>query len=463
MQSLTPLTVAAGICALLCCVRGVTIIRQIQWIPITVVVGLLLLLETTVAIPIQDFFPALVDFSVVAKNRAAMSMLIFTTVFAVGQEMMLLAARRKQKHGPGPAGYDADKLLFFAIAFWTVAMLGHFYFLFLKQNIEFLPTAIKSFGDPDDHYGYRAYFSKTVYDAGRGQWVSYMAMFLFSPLALVLLSSAYLIRRAHLPAVLALSLVVVMPFVQIIHGQRSPLVVFAGLVVLCFIYARRGHRLQQILLSKKLYGYAFAVTALALFLGAGIYTITDKMEPLEAITMLFNRVFVVPAVTPNFIYELFPEQFDFRGFRGCFFMHDRHAITSDVTYGDLAIALQGVSSNVNSCAVAVGYSGLGYFGAALVSIVIVGMALALDILLLHEPPILRIAALLISLNSIQVLASEGLQSAVFSQGYIICAIIMIVCFRLSRSRTSEFPEHRNFVTGNNVLTNPVVESLQRRT
>src|SRR5688572_1813967 len=171
MQSLTPLTLAASICALLCCVRSIMIIRQLSWIPITVVVGLSLLLETTVAIPIQDFFPALVDFSVVAKNRAAISMLIFTAVLAVGQEMMLLAARRKQKHVLESGGYNADKLLFFAIAFWIVAMLGHFYFLFLKQNIEFLPTAINSFRDPDDHYGYRAYFSKIVYDAGRGQWV----------------------------------------------------------------------------------------------------------------------------------------------------------------------------------------------------------------------------------------------------------------------------------------------------
>jgi hypothetical protein len=454
MQSLTPYTIAAGIVALVCCLRSVMIVRQLQWIPITVVLGLSLLLRVTMAIPIQDFFPVLVEFSEVAKNRAAICMLIFAAVFVVGQELMFSAARRRQNQIPNASGYTADKLLFFAAAFWGIAMLGHVYFLFVKQNVEFFPTAIRSFADPDDHYGYRAYFTQIVYDARRGQWVSYMAMFLFSPLALVLLASAYLIQRSRSAAVLWVSLVLVTPFVQIIHGQRSPLVLFSALAILSFLYARRGHDLQRILLSKKLYGYGALLTLVALFLGAGIYTVSDKMGALDAVLMFFNRVFVVPAVTPNFIYELVPEQFDFRGFRECFFMKDRLAVTSDVTYGDLSMALQGVSSNVNSCAVAVGYSGLGFFGAALVSVVIVGMAVALDMFLLREPPLMRIAALLITLDAIQVLTSESLEGAVFSRGYVVCALVLIACFRLSRSRTSDLRQEPPLGASDTLVTRP---------
>jgi hypothetical protein len=451
MQSLTPFTVAAGVVALACCFRSVMIVRQLQWIPITVVLGLSLLLRVTVAIPIQDFFPVLVDFSEVAKNRAAICMMIFAAVFVVGQELVFGAARRRQHLFPDATGYTAEKLLFFAAAFWGIAMLGHLYFLFLKQNVEFFPTAIRSFADPDDHYGYRAYFTQIVYDARRGQWVSYMAMFIFSPLALVLLASAYLIRPSRLTAILWLSLVLVTPFVQVIHGQRSPLVLFTGLALLSFLYARRGHDLQRILLSKKLYGYGALLTLVALFLGAGIYTVSDKMGALDAILMFFNRVFVVPAVTPNFIYELIPEQFDFRGLRACFFMKDRMAVTSDVTYGDLSMALQGVSSNVNSCAVAVGYSGLGFVGAAVISVITVGMAVALDILLLREPPLMRIAALLITLDPIQVLTSESLEGSIFSRGYVISALVLIACFRLSRSKPSDLRQEPPFSASDTVV------------
>jgi hypothetical protein len=178
------------------------------------------------------------------------------------------------------------------------------------------------------------------------------------------------------------------------------------------------------------------------------------MGALDAVLMFFNRVFVVPAVTPNFIYELVPEQFDFRGFRECFFMKDRLAVTSDVTYGDLSMALQGVSSNVNSCAVAVGYSGLGFFGAALVSVVIVGMAVALDMFLLREPPLMRIAALLITLDAIQVLTSESLEGAVFSRGYVVCALVLIACFRLSRSRTSDLRQEPPLGASDTLVTRP---------
>jgi hypothetical protein len=456
MQSLTPYTLAAGVMALICCFRSVAIIRQLQWIPITAVLGLSLLLRTTLAIPIQDLFPVFVDFSDVAKNRAAVSMLIFAAVFMAGQEIMFAASRR-QRQVPDASGYTADKLLFFAALFWGIAMLGHVYFLFIKQNIEFFPTAIRSFADPEDHYGYRAYFTQMVYDARRGQWVSYMAMFLFSPLALVLLASAYLIRKSRVALVLWVSLVVVTPFVQIIHGQRSPLVLFSALAILSFLYARKGHDLHRILLSKKLYGYAALLTFVALALGAGVYTVSDKMGPLDAIVMFFNRVFVVPAVTPNFIYELIPDQFDFRGLRQCLFMKDRFAVTSDVTYGDLSMALQGVSSNVNSCAVAVGYSGLGFLGAALVSIMIVGMAVVLDLLLLREPPIMRIAALLISLDPIQVLTSESMEGAVFSRGYVVCGLILIACFRLSRNKSVE--SNANTLTGNDSMLNSPVYRL----
>jgi hypothetical protein len=439
MQSLTPLTLAAGLLGLICCVRGVLIIQQIRWIPITVFLGIAILLRTTVAIPIQDFFPAVVEFSTVAKNRAAICMLIFTAVLAIGQEVVYRTARGRQAQAPVFTNYDADKLLLFAAGFWAIAMLGHFYFLVLKQNIEFLPTALGSFGDPDDHYGYRAYFTQIVYDARRGQWVSYLSMFLFTPLALVLLASAYLIKRGPIPALLWLMLVLVTPVAQVVHGQRSPLVIFGALVILTFIYATRGYELQKILLSRKLYTYAALFMMVSLFLGAGIYTISDKMGPLEAVLMFFHRVFVVPAVTPNFIYELIPEQFDFRGLLECFFMKDRHAVTAGVTYGDLSMALQGVSSNVNSCAVAVGYSGLGYFGAGLVSLVMISIACVLDFLLLREPAIMRIAALLISLDAVQVLTSEGLDGAVFSRGYAICALIVVACFHLSRTRLRESP------------------------
>jgi hypothetical protein len=453
MQSLSLYTLAASIVGLMCCLRGVIILRRVQWIPITVVLGLSLILRVTLAIPVQDFFPSVVDFSLVAKERAAISMLIFAIALAIGQEVLLLVAMRRDRAYETRV-YNSDRILLFAIAFWGISMLGHLYFLFFKQNIEFFPTAIRSFADPDDHYGYRAYFTQIVYDARRGQWVSYMAMFLFSPIALLLISTAYLIKRSRLAVALWISLVVVTPFVQIIHGQRSPLVLFFGLAILSILYARRGHEVQRILLSKKLYGYGALLTLVALFLGAGIYTVSDKMGALDAILMFFNRVFVVPAVTPNFIYELFPEQFDFRGFRECFFMKDRLAITSDVTYGDLSMALQGVSSNVNSCAVAVGYSGLGFLGAAVISVMTVGMAVALDMLLLREPPLMRIAALLITLDPIQVLTSESLEGSIFSRGYVISALVLIACFRLSRSRTSDLRNEPPLGAGDTLVTRP---------
>jgi hypothetical protein len=436
MESFTPLTVLCSVVCLAYAARGIFIIGRVRWIPITVLLGAMVALRCGVAIPFQSLFENVVDFSTVAMERAAIAMLIFATVGAVAQEFVYRSFRRRKSKGVTSL-LNVNVLVGCAIFFWGLAMLGHVYFLFIKRNIDFLPTALGSFANPDDHYAYRAYFGKLVYNARVGQWVSYLSLFILTPIALVLLGAAYHLRNSLLLAVLAIFLVGIAPVAAIIHGQRSILVILAVISLLSGALALKGNKLQELLLDKRVFLYGSAFFVGINLLGGVIYSITNRTAFGESMTMMIVRVFVVPAVTPNFIYELFPEQFDYRGLAGCFKMLDRLAETSDITFGDLAMALQGVSSNANSTFIAVGYSGLGFFGVFLISVVTLAMAVSLDRLLQEESTVVRLVVLFVSLDPIQALTSDHLHTGVFSRGYFVSALVLIACFRVATLRAAK--------------------------
>jgi len=433
MQGITPLTLACGLVSVIISLRGIIIVSRLRWVPITVALGIIMLLRTGLGVPLQDFFPPVVDFSVVAKERAAICVLIFAAIVALGQELVCGRALRRPR-AIEETSYNPGMLLVLGALFWSASMLGQLYFLFIKQNIDLLPTAISSFGNPDDHYGYRMYFGQISSGAGRGQYTSLTSLFVFGPIALMLLAAVYLFNRSVIAALLWLSLVCIMPVAALIHGQRSPLVIFGALAFISFIFGLWGRRIGQTMVSKKIYLYAAFISLVVVMLGASIYRLTNKVSVAESIALMLERLFIVPAVTPNFIYELIPEQFGFRGFLQCFYMHDRLTVTTDVTYGDLAIALTGASYNVNSGAFTVGYSGLGFAGSAMISAVMVAMAVGLDRLLINETALVRITALILNLDPLQLLTSEGLFGCIQIRGYIFSALIVVACLRFSRRR-----------------------------
>jgi hypothetical protein len=434
MTSVTLLTIACAVASLACCIRGFWIVRETRWLPITAALGWITLSRIGIGVPLQDFFEGEVVFSALAKERAAAAVLIFSLVLFVGQEAALRIMRKKSQvrelfH------YDHRILFFVGAALWALAMIGHLYFL--AKNIELLPMALTSFSNPDDHYGYRMYFGSLVYNAGRGQFSSYLSLFIFTPLALTLLAAAY--RYSRIKAIIAMMAAIsaIAPAVAVIHGQRSPLVALTVLSCATFALALSSQALSLLLARGRIVVLALGLAFLGFLSGSAVYAYTTKAGVGEAMLMMLNRIIIVPAATPNYIFELIPDQFDYRGIAGVFYMPDRFAETSDVSYGDLAVALTGVSFNVNSWAVAVGYSGLGFVGVLLVSLIIVALAVCLDKLLAGEPTVVRLASLILSIDAIQTLANEGLFYTVVLRGFFIFPLLVIASFRLARRPAPE--------------------------
>jgi hypothetical protein len=435
MDSLTLFPVLCGLFSLLVIFRSVHLIRRQGWISVTAFMAIMMLSRTAIGVPLQDFFVLPVQdvkFSGVAMTRSAICMLIFAIIVAIGQEIV---ARMSGRIRPSSEeSYDSSRLFAMGVCFWLVAMAGQIYFLFVKGNISMFPTALRGFGDPEDHYSYRAYATSVLDNAGLGQSAHYLGLFIFTPIALVLLASAYLFSKNTAALLLWIVLVLATPVPIIINGQRSPLVVSGAWALLTLGFALYGHKVHAILLTRRLYLSLIAVFVIVVALGSGVYLFTNKAGILESVLMMIDRLFIVPAVTPNYIYELIPEQFNFRGFTGVFYMPNRHADVTEITYGDLSVAITGFSSNVNSHAIAVGYSGLGYLGAFLISLVLVGTAVLSDRLLVREALLIRAAAFIVTLDPLQVLTSEGFWDAVINRTYIISTLVIIFAFRLSSRR-----------------------------
>ena len=165
---------------------------------------------------------------------------------------------------------------------------------------------------------------------------------------------------------------------------------------------------------------------------AVVYMITNQIGPLDGFITALWRIFVVTSVAPLYFYELFPEYFQFRGLHGMLFIGDRFNPQADLTYADLGRVLQGAFFNPNAGYFAVAYSGLGFAGVILTVFLVNFLCFIVDRMAFQSDSVTRAGVLLVSLNAIQVLASDHLMYALTGHGFVISALLIIALDKLGR-------------------------------
>jgi hypothetical protein len=117
--------------------------------------------------------------------------------------------------------------------------------------------------------------------------------------------------------------------------------------------------------------FLFISSAFSLF----IYLFSRDIE--NPILSLVDRAFIVPCGTNNYYYSVFPEKMSFEGFMNSF-------LPREGLFNDVAFASTNISFGANAFFLAIAYSGSGYLGVIIVSLVFCLVAYFQDCFLIRR-------------------------------------------------------------------------------
>lgn len=426
------IVIISFLAALLYTFYALRALKRIKKFSLLVLTNLFVSLRTGLGLLVYYFSPEIwpVGFSETAIARGAVAIIVLSCIFSLFQFLLL----RLTRHDENPP--IATNHLFFLSGFLALALaiLGQMYFLVIKGNLLYLIQAIENFANPATHYSYREQITRTLYGAGKGQYASYLSLFLFGPVATILVAIYQIQKRRKVFSAFWGFLIFVEIISAFIHGQRSPVVFYLLWGILIAYFVKKGEEFENWILGKRFGRRITGLTLIMLSISAAVYVFTNRRSLLESFALAAWRAILVPSITPLYFYELFPGYFHFRGLYGAFFIGDRFNPHADVTYADLGYVLQGVSFNPNAAYFAVAYSGLGFAGLILVALIVNLLCLIVDTMALRTNPVVRSGVILVSLNAIQTLASDHLMFAITGHGFGCTALIILAIDRLGQRR-----------------------------
>jgi hypothetical protein len=257
------------------------------------------------------------------------------------------------------------------------------YFVF-GPGINLLINTQFSFESTLDAVAHRSEKRDSV-SMGQGSYLASLASKVIFPIAAFFYMKS--VQNKKLKYLLVILLLVFSAFYAIQTRQKAPMF---GVLIAYALLLITNTKFKDINLKK------FVLTPLlAIILGVILYIVNFGLSIKVAIISFFARVFVIPAATEvNFFYVL-PNLVPFRGFENILTIPLRSS--SELSIVDIAFMATGDYFSSNASFIAISWSGFGYVGVLLVSILFVSILLFLDKLLLKVDYInyLRIVFLLI--------------------------------------------------------------------
>jgi hypothetical protein len=154
-----------------------------------------------------------------------------------------------------------------------------------------------------------------------------------------------------------------------------------------------------------------------------------------AIQAVFARLLVIPGATETNYFYVFPDIYFFRGIDRILLINLGHfPVLDDITIFDVAVAATGDRFSSNASFLAVAWSGAGFWGVALASIILVGVLIALDRFLLSVDNRVYIVLVALTVQSFLGLSSGSLLDYIHWGGFIIPLAILIVVYISRKTR-----------------------------
>src|SRR5687768_570488 len=178
--------------------------------------------------------------------------------------------------------------------------------------------------------------------------------------------------------------------------------------------------------------------------GIIIFQAATGLDFAGALTEFFIRLVIVPAYVATFYFEVVPDALPFRGFAEMLYIYNSAAPVGDYSVHDVAMAATGRVYGTNAHFIAVAYTGLGFFGVFLLSIVALAAVFEVDRRLLQMEKTHRIAAIVISAPAFIGITSAHFLGAI-ENGFIIqpFAFYFLALAREASSRIVNAPTAPN--------------------
>lgn len=165
--------------------------------------------------------------------------------------------------------------------------------------------------------------------------------------------------------------------------QKAPLIAPLVTYTLIYIGSREKKKKKKLPLAK-LSAVGAAIFGALIFL----YTANFGLSVTQAVASNLIRGLLIPAATETNFFSTFPDTFGHRGLWRSLYIRMDNAAEDDVSVYQVAKSATGIEFSSNASFLAVGWSGLGYAGVLIVSLIVVGLLYSIDrMYTMNLPPI----------------------------------------------------------------------------
>jgi hypothetical protein len=232
-------------------------------------------------------------------------------------------------------------------------------------------------------------------------------------------------RRAWFGAVWAL-----MAVPAFLVGSRSMLVFLLGFPLFAFTRLHIHGRARRRRAYRR--GMPWKTILLGTALGSLVFKSFSGDTFTEAVFGLLARALATPGAVTATYYVAFPSVFDFRGWPGVLMMP---LAGESVDYTTISLTLLDLDSTANASFVAIAYSGAGFAGVFVASVLVVLLAFLVDLALLGVPGSLATALVVSNLFGIMALSSGPFLVAFTTFGFVLGPAVILAVLWACRGRS----------------------------
>lgn len=206
--------------------------------------------------------------------------------------------------------------------------------------------------------------------------------------------------------------------------EKSPLIASVVMYTALYLWGRmRPSGLSQMKSANQ--AWILIPVAFVFFIGgAGFYAINFGLSWQTALQGIFARTLAIPGATETNFFAVFPDIYDFRGISNIFKIPLLGFGLNDISIYEVAIAATGDGFSTNSSMIAVGWSGAGYLGVAIVSVIISSLLAIADYFLLQMQASVTLLAVILSIPAFVGLTSGSITDYL-SWGGMVSPMILI--------------------------------------
>lgn len=243
-------------------------------------------------------------------------------------------------------------------------------------------------------------------------------------------------------AVIAASVILSL-LISSINLERAPMLYSIGIPVLMLVLHNREGTVEKRVIDWMKWRWLAIFGSLITFCSALVYTFTDKIGLIDAVTTAFDRIFVVPGMTSLFYFNAFPDAFPFRGMSHIFYLGSV-ASQSDVSTREIALyATRIYSMNANSGFLATAYTGGGMAGVTLLVILYLVIVVAIDKAYERQSGYARCINLLVNACGIAAIAELPMSIALTVGGFALPSVFFYGYLCCCRRKRTDFVQARS--------------------